>query len=69
MIHLTLGEDQAGKSIEIKDVSQWGTTEVMVKITEGGDQQEVPYIKIGVDEINAPLKVETIGRCNNSILR
>lgn len=59
MIYLTLGEDHAGGNIEIKDVSQWGSTDVIVEITEGGNPREVPYIKIGVDEIIVPLKVET----------
>lgn len=58
-IYLSLGKEYLGKKIEVESVSEWGPTEITVKIVEGNHSNKVPYLKIGVDEINEPLLVET----------
>ena len=36
-----------------------GATEIIVKFVNGGDNDKVPFIQIGLNEINEPLKVQT----------
>ena len=43
----------------MKKVSKLGATEIILKFVDGGDDDKVPYIKIGLYEINEPLKVQT----------
>lgn len=59
MLAIHLGEEYKGKSIEVKKVSQRGTTTVVLAIQEGEKEQEVPFIKIGLDTIKDPLIVKT----------
>ncbi|MEK3765819.1 YesK family protein [Solibacillus sp. FSL K6-4121] len=58
-VTLQLGEKYLGKEIEVKKVSKRGATEIILKFVDGGDDDKVPYIKIGLYEINEPLKVQT----------
>lgn len=59
IISLMLGEDYIGKNIEVKKVSRSGPTVITVKIIEGGEPTKSPYIKIGLDEIKEPLRIQT----------
>lgn len=56
---LMLGEEYLGKEIEVKKVNRRGPTIIMLEITEGANENKAPYIRIGLDEINDPLKVQT----------
>lgn len=56
---LTLGNEYSGKEIEVESISKWGSTKITVKIIKGEDENKSPYIEIGLDEINKPLKVQT----------
>ncbi len=56
---LMLGEEYLGKDIEVKKVNQRGPTEITVKIVEGNHKNQAPFVKIGLDEINEPLKIQT----------
>lgn len=56
---LMLGEEYLGKDIEVKKVNQRGPTEITVEIIEGDHQNQAPFVKIGLDEINEPLKIQT----------
>ncbi|GAB3068543.1 hypothetical protein [Virgibacillus ainsalahensis] len=58
-VTLKLGKEYAGKEIEVENVTKRGPTEITVKLVEGEDENKVPYIEIGLDEINEPLKVQT----------
>lgn len=58
-ISLMLGEDYAGKNIEVKKVSRSGPTVITVKITADGVATKSPYIIIGLDEIKEPLQIQT----------
>ncbi|WP_010651556.1 YesK family protein [Oceanobacillus massiliensis] len=58
-VSLILGEKYFGKDIEVEKVSKWGPTEITVKIVDGGNEDKFPYIRIGLDEIKDPLKVQT----------
>ncbi len=58
-VTLTLGEKYMGKDIDVEKVSQNDGTEIIVHIGEGEDQNETPYIMIGIDEIKEPLSVKT----------
>ncbi|MGN7479847.1 YesK family protein [Solibacillus silvestris] len=58
-ITLLLGEKYLGKEIEIKNVNKWGPTEIILRLVDGGDDDQVPFIQIGLKEINEPLKVQT----------
>lgn len=59
-VSLLLGKKYLGKWIEVDKVSKWGSTEITLKITDGGEEDKVPYIRIGIKEIKEPLKVETM---------
>lgn len=59
MLAIYLGEKYKGKKIEVKKVDQRGTTIVTLAIQEGGKEQEVPFIKVGLDTIKDPLVVKT----------
>ena len=58
-LHIQLGEQYAGKVIEVEKVSKVGNTEVIIKITDRADDTKEPNIKIGLDEIVEPLQVRT----------
>ncbi|MER2009254.1 MAG: hypothetical protein ABS939_17530, partial [Psychrobacillus sp.] len=58
-ITLLLGEKYLGKEIEVESVSKWGSTEIVLKFVDGGDDDKVPFIQIGLNEINESLKVQT----------
>lgn len=58
-VTLLLGEKYLGKEIEVENVSKWGSTEIILKFVDGGDYDKVPFIQIGIKEINEPLKVQT----------
>ena len=58
-ITLQLGEKYLGKEIEIEKVSKFGSTEIILKFVDGGENDKVPFIEIGLYEINEPLKVLT----------
>lgn len=58
-ITLLLGEKYLGKEIEVESVSKWGSTEIILKFVDGGDEDKVPFIQIGLNEINESLKVQT----------
>ncbi len=58
-ITLQLGEKYLGKEIEVENVSKRGATEIILKFVDGGDDDKVPFIQIGLYEINEPLKVQT----------
>lgn len=58
-VHIQLGEKYAGKWIELKKVKKIGNTEVILKIVDEVDNNKQPFITIGLDEINEPLKIET----------
>lgn len=58
-IVLKLGEGDFGKAIEVKKVSKRGATEVTIDLIEGSHKNKAPYMIIGLDEINEPLKVQT----------
>lgn len=58
-ITLLLGEKYLGKEIEVEKVSKWGATEIILKFEDGGDDDKVPFIQIGLKEINEPLTVQT----------
>ncbi|MEO4052416.1 YesK family protein [Solibacillus sp. CAU 1738] len=66
---LILGEEYLGKEIVVKKVSRRGPTKITVEIVEGNNKNKAPFIKIGLDEINEPLKVQTTdGVIFNSIM-
>lgn len=56
---LILGEEYLGKEIKVKKVSRRGPTKIILEIIEGENKNKSPYIRIGLDEINEPLKVQT----------
>lgn len=58
-VHIQLGEKYAGKWIELQKVKKIGNTEVILKIVDEVDNNKQPFITIGLDEINEPLKIET----------
>src|SRR5699024_3597524 len=58
-LELRLGEKYLGKTIEVDGVSKWGATKVTVDIVEGEDEEKVPYITIGLDDVREPLTVQT----------
>ncbi|WP_077604947.1 YesK family protein [Oceanobacillus sojae] len=58
-VSLKLGEEYAGKTVEVEKVSKWGATEVTVKIVDGESNGKTGYIHIGLDEITEPLTVQT----------
>lgn len=58
-ITLQLGEEYLGKEIEIENVSKFGSTEIILKFVDGGENDKVPFIQIGLNEIKEPLKVQT----------
>ena len=64
-LHIQLGEEYAGKAIEIEKVKHISNTEVSIKITDRADDTKEPYIKIRLDKIVEPLKVRTT---NNEII-
>lgn len=58
-ITLLLGEKYLGKEVEVESVSRWGSTEIILKFVDGGDDDKVPFIQIGLNEINESLKIQT----------
>ena len=58
-LHIQLGEQYAGKAIEIEKVKRLGNTEVILKIIERANDTKEPYIKIGLEKIVEPLEVRT----------
>lgn len=58
-VFLVLGEEYLGKEIRVKKVSKRGPTEIILEIVEGENKNKSPYIRIGLDEINEPVKVQT----------
>ncbi|WP_217585496.1 hypothetical protein [Lentibacillus saliphilus] len=58
-VTLLLGEKYLGKEVEVENVSKRGSTEIILKFVDGGDDDKVPFIQIGIKEINEPLKVKT----------
>ncbi|MEK5080275.1 hypothetical protein MKX73_15200 [Solibacillus sp. FSL W7-1436] len=58
-ITLLLGEKYLGKKIEVESVSKWGSTEIILKFVDGGEDDKVPIVQIGLNEINGSLKVQT----------
>ena len=64
-LHIQLGEQYAGKAIEVEKVKNVGNTEVILKITDRADDTKEPYITIGLYEIVEPLQVRTT---NNEII-
>lgn len=58
-VELILGEEYAGKEIEVERVSKLGPTEITVNIVDVGDANKPPYIMIGIDEIRESLTVQT----------
>ncbi|MCA0971419.1 hypothetical protein LCM20_12510 [Halobacillus litoralis] len=58
-VFLTLGDDYAGTTIEVEKVKVLGNTEVLVNIRDNGSPGTVPFISIGVDQINEPLEVKS----------
>lgn len=58
-IHIQLGEKYLGKMVEVENVKGVGNTEVTLKMVDGGEENKLPYIQIGVDQIVEPLKIET----------
>jgi|SRR5690625_388289 len=59
MIHIELGEDYEGKMIQVKKVTHRGATTIVIDIQDHGIQQQVPFIKIGLDQIKDDLIVKT----------
>lgn len=59
MLDIRLGKGYEGKRIQVEKVKQIGSTTVVLRIEEGGTPNELPYIKIGIDQIKKPLVVET----------
>ncbi|SOC38273.1 hypothetical protein [Salinicoccus kekensis] len=58
-VTLLLGEEYLGTEIEVENVSEIGATEITLNFEDGGQDDKVPFIQIGLREINEPLKVET----------
>lgn len=58
-VYLRLGEEYLGKEIKVKKVSRRGPTEITLEIVEGENKNKAPTIRIGLDEIKEPLKVQT----------
>lgn len=58
-VHIQLGESYQGKQLQIENVKTIGNTEVLLKITDGGEFQKSPFIKIGIDTIVEPFVVKT----------
>ncbi|WP_040979379.1 YesK family protein [Oceanobacillus jeddahense] len=58
-ITVHLGEEHAGKNVEVEKVNKRGPTEVTVKIVDGGSRDESGYIIIGLDQITEPVTVQT----------
>ncbi|QKY71769.1 hypothetical protein Len3610_16925 [Lentibacillus sp. CBA3610] len=58
-VSLRVGEEYMGKEIEVENITKRGPTEITVKMVEGEDENKIPYIDIGVDEITEPVKVQT----------
>ncbi|UUI03502.1 YesK-like family protein [Oceanobacillus jeddahense] len=54
-----LGEEYAGKNVEVEKVNKRGPTEVTVKIVDGGSGDKSGYIMIGLDQITEPVTVQT----------
>lgn len=58
-VTLLLGEEYLGKEIEVENVSKRGPTEITLRFVDEGEENKVPFIQIGIKEINEPLKVQT----------
>ncbi|MFA7743992.1 hypothetical protein [Salinicoccus roseus] len=58
-VTLLLGEKYLGKEIEVENLSKQGATEITLKFVDGGEEDKVPFIQIGIREINEPLQVKT----------
>lgn len=67
---LMLGEEYIGKEVNVKKVTKRGATHIIVEIVEGENKHKAPYIRIGLDEIKEPLKIETTeGKTFNEIVK
>ncbi len=58
-VTIILGKHYLGKEIEVESISKKGPTEITLKIVEGENKDKTPYIRIGLNEIREPLKVQT----------
>ncbi|SEN93277.1 hypothetical protein SAMN04488134_102317 [Amphibacillus marinus] len=59
-IYIQLGEGYTGKKLMIERVKTVGSTEVIVEIEDGGEEQLIPFISIGINKIVEPFVVKTI---------
>lgn len=59
-IYLRLGEEYIGKKLEVEEINQDESTEIVVHVAEDeNNPDESPFISIGLDEINEPLTVRS----------
>ena len=58
-LHIQLGDAYEGKHLLVKDVKTVGHTEVILHIEDGGEAGEIPFMRIGLDEIVEPFVVKT----------
>ncbi|MBT2218659.1 YesK-like family protein [Virgibacillus dakarensis] len=59
-IYLKLGEEYIGKKIEVEEINQNESTEVVLNVVEDeNNPNKSPFIYIGLDEIKEPLAVRT----------
>ncbi|SDM42058.1 YesK family protein [Sediminibacillus halophilus] len=60
-IYLILGEEYIGKKMEVQEVNQNESTEVVLDVVEDeSNPNKSPFIYIGLDEIKEPLTVRTM---------
>lgn len=58
-VSVTLGDDYLGKIVDVKKVTKRGPTTITLKIKDGEKKDQTPFIRIGLDEINEPLTIQT----------
>lgn len=58
-VTLLLGEEYLGQEIEVENVNDQESTEITINFEDGGQEDKVPFIQIGLNEIKEPLIVET----------
>ncbi|MCP3033139.1 YesK-like family protein [Halobacillus sp. A1] len=59
-IFIRLGEEYIGKKIEVEEINQNESTEVVLNMVEDeNESRKSPFIFIGLNEINEPLTVRT----------
>lgn len=58
-VTILLGEEYLGKEIEVENVHVQGSTEIILRFEDEGNEDKVPYLQIGLNEINKPLKIQT----------